>query len=211
MSVADTIVFESGLVALVDGVEAYFQLRRVTAEVRLGWAERTRQDNQGAGDANRVVFVPGDDSGQCGQIVQARQPGERPIFDVDGTTIIAKVRALRAWQRLAMVSVWACDSSDTTNEKKQCRATDALLEQTIRGVHYACSVSNGQSVPVGLANVTWGKIKTTTAPVDRSFGREYLVELTYEHPIFDEIEEYAYPANFTFSRVLLPPNQDPSP
>jgi len=197
------IVLKSGLVALKNGVAEYFKKQGVTAEVSLGWAQRTRQDNQGDGRANRVVFIPCDDSGKAGRIVLPEQPGDRQIVN-GNNVVVGTVRALRTWQRIVEVSVWACDAENINDEDAQAEATDALLEWTMRAVHRAAAPAQGGKQGVGLANVDWGDVRTSTTPVDRSFGRELLATFTYRHPIFDEVQEMAFPENARVNRELNP-------
>lgn len=200
-----SVVLRSGLVALVNGVAVYFSERGITANVSLGWEKRTQQVNQGEGQANRVVFSPADQHGKAGKIVLPEQPGERDVLD-DLGNVVGRVRALRTWQRIVSVFVWACDAQDPTNEAKQIEATDTLLNQTITAVHRSALLYPG-GVPtrgIGLANVDWGDIESTITPVDRSFGRELIAQMTYRHPIFDEIQDVAFPANAVVTRDLNP-------
>jgi hypothetical protein len=197
------IVLKSGLVALKNGVQSYFDKQGVTAQVSLGWSQRTQQGNQGDGRANRVVFIPSDASGKCGKFTSAEQPGDRSITN-DAGVVVGVVRALRTWHRLVEVSVWACDTEHMTDEDAQAEATDALLEWTMRAVHRAAAPVTGGNRGLGHANVEWGDVRTSLSPVDRSFGRELIASFVYRHPIFDEIQEIRFPANAQVNRVLNP-------
>lgn len=174
----------SGLLALVAGVQAYLSARGVTANVSLGWKQPTKQINQGTGRANRIVFIPSDPGGKGGKILATQQPGQRrfgtPTFDVDA-------RALYDWERQLLVSVWAADGESPHDESKQIEAVEDLFEWTMRAVHY-----------VAKNNARWGDVNWTTSPVEHQFGRELRAGLTFRHPMFDVESELVYP-NFSFT------------
>jgi len=178
----------SGVVALVASVQAYFTVTAgtppvttKTCDVSLGWKQPTKQINQGVGRANRVVFIPSDPGGKGGKIVGAHQPGPRRFGPgVGGDTA---TRALYTWERQLVVSVWAVDGSDPHNEAKQIEAVEDLFELTIRAVHY-----------YAFNNAQWGDVDWTTSPVEHSFGRELRAKLTFRHPMFDAETGIAYPA-----------------
>lgn len=187
-----TLVIKSGLLKLRDDVAGYFASRGVTAGVSLGWRERTKQTNQGAGRANRVVFQPSDDSGDGGEIVSPSQPGDRVINDPSAARpFVGKVRALTDWKRLVIVSVWAWDESAPNDEGAQIAATESLFEWVQRGVQRAA-----------FASARWGKMRWTVDPTERLFGRELLAQLTLQHPIYDEPSETAYPETVAIDRVI---------
>ena len=165
----------SGLVALVHSVRDYFTANGVTASVSLGWKERSRQDNQGAGGANRVVFTPSDDSGRGGTIDGIRGPGSRNNLASNGGDDTSR-RGLYSWERFVVVSIWAQDDSqaDPEDEEAQIEATEALFEWTMRAVQ-----------AFAHQDARWGDVTWTPTPVDRSFGRELRAALTYRHPMFD--------------------------
>ena len=173
-------VISSGLVSLVSSVRTYFTDRDVTANVSMGWRERTKQTNQGFGRANRVVFTPSDDNGNGGRIVGTQHPGPR----VFGTNTSNKItaRALFDWERVVLVSVWAVDTADIHNEEKQIEATETLFEWTIRAVQ-AGAFNNG----------VWGNVAWTVDPTEQIFGRELRASLTFRHPMFDTPVDVAFP------------------
>lgn len=172
----------SGVVALVGGVQSYFAARSVTAAVSLGWKQPTAQVNQGTGRANRVVFIPSDSSGRGGRLSQdGLQPGAR-YFGPPASPADTTVRALWTWERSLVVSVWAVDTTDPHNEAKQIEAVEDLFEWTVRAVHYFAH-----------NNARWGDVAWTTSPVEHSFGRELRAALTFRHPLFDTETGVAYP------------------
>jgi hypothetical protein len=81
---------------------------------------REQQLNQGVGQANRIVFMPGswpDGSNQGVLVAPLRRKG-----------VYERVNA--TWERIVTASVWAVDSSDaasTANQEKQIQAVSSLL------------------------------------------------------------------------------------
>lgn len=177
------ITIRSGLRALVDGVRAYFDANGVSSIVTAGFRPRYKQENQGAGRANRVVFIPGDmKSGAGGTIGQPREPGEREIVNpADPTKLAGSVRAIADWDRQLIVSVWSYDADNRTDDFEQLVACEDLIEWTKRAVD-----------SVALANVTWGGV-TWTVPGESAFGAEALLDLSFTHPLFDVPLERAFP------------------
>lgn len=180
------ITFKSGLVALVAAVQAYFTATGNQATVSLGWKERTKQPAAGAG---RVVFTPSDDSGKGGNIVQPHMPGPRDVLDDNGN-VVARVRALRSWERLVVVSVFANDPTNIEDESAQIEATETLYEATVRAVNSFAVSPLGTLAAAGLV---WGAVNWTPVPIERVFGRELRAELTFKHPIFDAPLEVVFP------------------
>lgn len=188
------IVLRSGLVALVRSVRAYLELEGVGARVSVGWTKRTRQDNQGEGTANRIVFVPGDpQNGRNGTLHNAKFPGPRDVADPsDPTKRIGAVRELRNWERVVTMSVWAApDPNAEDAEESQIEETDALFEWALRGVHR-----------FGFAAVEWGDVGHTVEPVEVSHGRELLATFTLSSPIFDKPVEVARPDRIEITKSL---------
>lgn len=195
-----TIVTRSGLLAAVDYVAAYFAANGVTALVDAGWRKRTQGVNQGAGGANRVLFSPSDDSGDGGELVPPRFPGQRQIRQAADQAAVGTIRSLQNWNRKVQLSIWAVDPDPTlrANERAQIAATEALLEWTVRAVH---------SSPGAFAAAKFGKAKWTV-PAERSFGLEILVGLEFSQPIFDVPNPVFYP---TATAVARGPYTIPAP
>jgi hypothetical protein len=176
---------------MVAGVQAFFTARGVTANVSLGWKEASKQVNQGAGRANRVVFIPSDRSGRGGALKLDRnlQPGQRhfgsPVKD-------ASAKALYTWERLLTVSVWAVDSTAPNDEGKQIEAVEDLFEWTIRAVH-----------DFAHASAQWGEVAWLATPIERQFGRELQASLVFRHPMFDTPQDRAFPG-FDLEKVPEP-------
>lgn len=192
-----TILIRSGLLAAVATVQGFLTDNGVTAKVEVGWKRRPRQDNQGALGANRVVFIPSDEKGDGGSLKPARFVGDRAIRDADSNHV-ADVRSLLNWERSVQVSIWASDRTtpnDPNNEAAQVEAVETLFEWVVRAVHCA---------PGAFASVTWGDPKWTE-PVERSFGLELLVPLTFSHPIFDQPRELVFPSGAVSRAAYTPP------
>lgn len=164
---------------MVTDVQAYFTANSVTANVSLGWRERTKQVNQGPGRANRVVFTPSDESGAGGEIVAPQHVGPQ-FFGTAPNTISA--RALFDWERLVTVSVWAVDTTSPADEGKQIEAVEDLFEWVVRAVQYSRKDT-----------ALWGSVKWTVAPTELMFGRELVASLTLRHPLFDAPRDIVYP------------------
>lgn len=188
-------VVRSGLVGLVRGVRAYFDANGVTAAVSLGWTQRYRQDNQGSGGANRVIFISGETDGSAGP-PKVLKGGE---LDRDGAqNFVAvnanneRIRALAWWHRIVTVSVWAADPASPQDEELQIEATDALLESTLQALHNGSDPDTGQYT--GGANIEhWGAVAYTTPPVEAAFGREYMFQIVILEGYFDAAVGMAYP------------------
>lgn len=184
-----SIVFGDPFEHLVTEVSAYFQRHGVTAEVRAGFRERARRDQQGPGSANRVVFLPADPSGRGGRIHVLREGGEREVYDrsVDPPRVVARVRSIGDWERQMVVSIWAADVSTeekARSELAQIVAVTRLLEWTKRAIDYA-----------GGARIVYGDT-AFTVPRQNSFGQEVLLGVTLQHPLFDvprEVTTFAVP------------------
>jgi hypothetical protein len=185
----------SGLGGLVRGVRVYFEANAVDANVSIGWTARYRQDNQGAGGANRVIFIPGED---------AAAPGPPKIlksgaFDLDGAQNFVATNAngerLRtlAWNHEPVtVSVWAVDPDRPQDEEAQYEATILLVAATIQAIYNAVDPQTGAGA--GYANIeAWGDSAWTLPPGEMAFGRERTFGLVLLVPYFDAAVTMAYP------------------
>lgn len=166
---------------MVTSVQAFFDARDVGANVSLGWKEASKQVNQGAGRANRVVFIPSDRSGRGGalKLDQNLQPGRRRFGTAPNDV---STKALYTWERLLTVSVWAVDSTAPNDESKQIEAVEDLFEWTIRAVH-----------DFAKASAQWGEVSWLASPIERQFGRELQASLVFRHPMFDTPQDRAFP------------------
>lgn len=149
------------IVALVNDVSDYLAAAGVGCNVLFGRNERAKQMNQGAGQANRVVFQPGDDSGKFGRIATTHQPGMRSIHQ----------RSIANFEALMIVSVWAAYKIDPNNEREQMCAAEDLLEWVMRAM---------QDLRPGLFE--WGAVQITPPSSERIYGLELRAELAYKFP-----------------------------
>lgn len=170
----------SGLSTLVTNVQAYFTAHSVAAEVRLGSQERDWQLNQSVGGAGRVTFAPGDSGGRGGTLSRdIRGPGgnPRPIFN---------------WAQIAMVSVWAVDGAQIDSDAAQIVAAEALFEQTMRAIQYSAKAD------VKGADVLW------TPRGELNFGREIMLTLHFDGPLYDAANGVANLTNKALTRTFIP-------
>lgn len=179
----------SGLTKLVSDVRTYFAGAGVTANVVIGWKEAAKQDNQGPGRANRVVFVPSDPQGRGGNVTVPgpQQPGMRSF----GNPVDTAARALGDWERLLTVHVWAADTTAPNDEEAQIEAVEDLFEWTLRAVH--SSAKN---------NARWGAVDWLVSPVERQLGRELRAQLTFRHPLFDAPQTLIFPQPGAITKEL---------
>lgn len=150
-----------GLLTLVREVREVFAAEGVTANVVLGEREIAKQTNQGPGRANRVVFSPGDDSGNAGEYAAARNPGRNP-------------RPVRTLVASCRVFVWAFDGSAPNDEERQYEAVWTLHDWTVLAIHRKAHGT------YQLASPRW-----VSKAVERTFGKELMFMLQLEVPILD--------------------------
>jgi hypothetical protein len=183
---------QSGLLALVRGVRAYFEGNNVSAAVWLGWTKRSRTDNQGPGGANRVVFIPGEDAAQPGAPKVLKAGVLDRMAPQQHVTLNPRLRALAWWHEPVTVSVWAVDADHPQDEEGQIAATEDLLELTIQALHNAVDPTSG--LGVGFANIEeWGPPSWTLPPVEAPFGRELTFSFVLLVPLFDQPQGLAFP------------------
>jgi hypothetical protein len=88
---------------------------------------------------------------------------------------------------VSLVSVWALDpSAPREDEESQLEATEALFEQTIRGVRFA---HEGAYANANFSHTKW------TRPAELNYGLEVLALLTFSHPMLDVPRELVYPSH----------------
>jgi hypothetical protein len=146
---------------LYTDVKARFSAESTTANVVFGWREPAKQINQGPGRANRICIVPGDESGDIGEITSARNPGRNP-------------RPLATLNEVFSVYVFGWDSSAPEDELKQYIATRFLYDAWYRAVYLAAH---------GTFQVLSAKWVTTQ--MERRFGAEILAVYAIESMIPD--------------------------
>lgn len=187
-----TIGFRSLLPALVAEVRTALTARGVTASVEFGWRRAERQDNQGPGGANRVLFVPSRDDGDGGELAPPRFRGDRNVRDEDGL-VVGTVRALADWVERPYALVWGRDPIRPEDEERQYEATRTLFEETMVALHGA----SGAFASVTFERARW------TPPATRTFGREVRLEFSIRNPVFFPARELVYPAGVAVGRGVL--------
>jgi hypothetical protein len=187
----------SGLLGLARGMRAYFAAQEAVAgivpSVVVGWTRRSRQDNQGAGGASRVVLIPGlfDATASAPKSLQAGvidRSGEQ-----NAVNLVPVLRALAWWHQAVTCCVWAVDPARPQEEEGQIAATEDLLELTIQALHNAVDPETG--TPAGFANLeSFGEPVWTLPPGEAAFGRELVFPFTLDVPLFDQPIQVAYPS-----------------
>lgn len=194
----------SGLIALSDGVRAYFAANSVPAVVTpVGWRYRTFQINQGPGGGSRVCLIPGR--------IDPTAPAPPKVVDAGdfaGASMSANrssptgPRPLVTWRKVISLSVWGVDTSDTSNDELQLAATENLFEWAYRALHSAVDPVTGQSV--GLQQLALQDAQWVLPPVERAFGRELVAWFVLSGPLYDVIPSIGYPAAGLFTKTLTP-------
>lgn len=148
--------------------------------VAYGEKARARQDNQGAGRANRVVFQLGREDGTIGQIEGAHQRGMRENS--------GNARSIGNGRAIFTVWVWARNSDSTNNELLQDDAAFSLQEKTMQAL---------KAIVPGMHR--WGKWDRTTR-TERSFGTEFRTEVEIQIPFLSEPVSLAHPTTFVIAK-----------
>jgi hypothetical protein len=144
---------------LAEDVADWFALEGSSTVVVFGHREGAKQTNQGAGRANRITIVPGDETGKAGAIASARLGGRHR-------------RQFATWAEALTFSVWGFDASRPNDERAQYSATRALFSQLVEAIRKA------QCGRVAISGVKW-----STAPSERSFGRSLSFVVSIQSPM----------------------------
>jgi len=110
------------LTTLYDDVVSRFELDSTNADQHFGWREPQKFKSSRA----RIVWVPGDESGNAGTMRAARNPG-----------IGSEGRSLATLAERFTVYVSASDLQFPENERAQYDATRALFDAWVRAVYLA--------------------------------------------------------------------------
>lgn len=145
---------------LIEGIKDQFAEDGNTAAVLFGFKEPAKQINQGLGQANRVVFVPGVDM-KGGDYGPPRYP-------------YGNSRPLVQWDEQFTVSVWARDPNDQT-ELAQYEACRRLHDETVRAIYLKAHGTFEISDP------EWIKPE-----IEVTFGYALRFTLMVQAPILDE-------------------------
>lgn len=106
---------------LFDDVEARFELDGTNVPNLFGWKTPAQQIVNG----DRILWVPGDDGSNVGQILPPRSPAS------DGT----RPRWLATLEELFTIVIIAADQSQLENERAQYRAVRYLYDAWFRAAH----------------------------------------------------------------------------
>lgn len=182
------------IIYLARGVRAYFTAQSVTAKVFVSFGkERWKQINQGAGGANRVVFVVGAKDGKGGKYDKkfgVRGPGGNPVHDMTKTPTIQSVdpRPIISEAGTLLVSTWATAREDDTTldgdtlEEKIICAEQNLFEALVQAV---------QNTAFKAAN--WTEFEWNTEPKELRFGIERLSTLELAGVYYDRAMPLVFP------------------
>src|SRR5690606_5258632 len=110
---------------LYDKVKAFFEEEEpdLGVAVAFGWKAPQRQDAQGSGRGNRIVFVPGDATGALGMLAAPKYPGRNP-------------RPLATLNELFTVYIWGWDASKEADELAQYTAARLLYDAWYRAMYH---------------------------------------------------------------------------
>jgi hypothetical protein len=134
-----------------------------------GWREPMRQDNQGTGCANRVVFEPGDDGNSVGADAPAKWPGGPPYMQPDDGP-----RPLATLFETFRVYLWAYDGNNAEDELAQYAACRFLYD-AFRRAAYLSAVTT-----FAITGTKW-----LTNHTQRRFGAEMVLTCTIQSRIPD--------------------------
>jgi hypothetical protein len=193
----------SGILGLARGMRAFFASPLTPSPngapvVAVGWTPRSRQDNQGAGGAGRIVLIPGEFDATSPATPKSLRAGtidrdfEQNFVGNQGNLVGNQNMRIRAmWHAALTCSVWAVDPDQPQDEEGQIGATEDLLEFAIQALHYAVDPVTGQTV--GAANVEYGEASWTLPPGEAGFGRELTFGIVIRVPLFDPPTVLAFP------------------
>lgn len=183
----------SGIIALSDGVRAFFAANAIPAVVTpVGWRYRGFQMNESApGGGSRVCFIPGkiDPTAPASPKVLDAGIITQPTLTTPGPRLggvqsgVGNPRPLAAFHKILSISIWGVDTSDTSNDELQLAATEQLLDWTYAAMHNAVDPVTGKIV--GMLDIELTDAQWVVPPVDRAFGRELVLFAIAHGPIFD--------------------------
>jgi len=184
----------SGLLALVEGLRAWFALPFVAAKCaeervripvigRTGWRQREQQLNTSPEGGNRVLLLPGNASGALGTLAMPERPG----VGYGGNP-----RLLWTNLRVVTASVWSYDPDNPDDEEAQIEASDQLVELTLQGLDksFRATLDDAGETVVEVAGT--GAIlpgatlrRDTKVSVNAVMGLEVLIEFVHVEPLYD--------------------------
>lgn len=171
-----------GLLALERSIKDYFAQNTISAAVDFGWTARFRKDNQGAGQANRVIVMPGKfdpSTGEPRAVPAGRIDRNGPSDFVDIGA--ERIRVLAWIHEDVTLAVWASDPTAAKDERLAYGTSRHLTMVTIQAIHNAVDPLTG--APVGFGNIEdYGDTTWTLPPGEVAFGREFMFGLVLRSP-----------------------------
>jgi hypothetical protein len=155
---ADTLALDH----LYTAVKARFATEAPTVDFRFGWREPSKQQSAIA----RVVFVPGDPSGNAGKVGPAKFPGRNP-------------RPLATFNELFHIVVSASDLTAPESEIAQYRVVRALRD----AVH--CAMYRAAHGTFTIDSETWN----LDLQNERRFGATLVMQCTIQAMVADQAFE----------------------
>lgn len=149
------------LTSLYDTMRADLIEHGRTASIVFGQREPAKRVNQGPGTANRICFVPGDETGKAGDENPVRMPGGNP-------------RPLALLAEVASVYCWAKDTSASAGEREDYIAARALYAAARAAIQRA-----------GGGNVKCLSPKWIVDTKERRYGYEIMFLVVFGTTIHD--------------------------
>jgi hypothetical protein len=156
--------------------------------VEYGRKAITRQNNQGTGQANRVVLCPPQGRPGTYDRVFARNPGQPSGGGIHATGV---GRPTGTIEYPYEVHCWAFDGSAPNDELAQDDAALTLAN------HVAIAIRQGATGGVGSFVLAHGGF--TTVPVELRFGSEW----TFDYVVQISIKDMTHPAAFTSTTIAI--------
>ena len=191
----------TGLPYLTDGVSTYLNNNGIATVVAMGWRDRFEQINEGDGTANRVIIQPGDPRGAAGELGEPRQAGQgprtvwppppeggsgaQPLSDYVG-------RELSDWAEEATIYIWAVDTVAPEDDRRQYIAVRTLLQWVRR------ALQNIGRAALQVGSLEWVNIGN----VEKQYGRELALSVTYHAPLFDLADGIANPTTIVLDSEI---------
>jgi hypothetical protein len=171
--------YRSGFSFLVEGVRAYFLDQSYPTAIHVGVKAYFEQWNQGAGGADRVVFIPGEFHGE--QVYRSRPYGSLQPKLGNQTSGFQEVAQ---WTRPITIACWAPPSLEApTDELLQNDRTEQLFE----AVRVAAQV-------VQAADIAWGDVERVAPPQERAFGEAILIHAEQRGPLYYPALQRVFPS-----------------
>lgn len=154
---------------LFEGVKTQLSADGNMANVVFGARELAKRINYGPGQANRVVFVPGDEKGLIGEYGPAIKP-RLPSFQGHVTP-----RTLFTLGEVFRIFCWGFDAATPEDERAQYVAARYLHDQVVRALYHAGHGTFMLTKPMVVPN-----------GAERKFGCEIMITLVVQAKLPDD-------------------------